>query len=148
MRLFAITVAASMVLGQTPAFHLSSIAFNPDIVAGARAPKTHVVNMVLSGEAYRFEPATITVSSGDHVKFVMLSGGPHNVAFEADSVPTAVKPVLSANMPDQISPLAGPLLDKASQTYTVSFAGVKPGTYKYFCMPHALMNMTGIVTVK
>lgn len=146
MRLFAITIAASFVLGQPAASHQSSTANSTDTVA--RPPKTHVVNMVLSGETYRFEPAAITISSGDNVKFVMLSGGPHNVAFEADSIPGAVMPVLSANMPDQISPLAGPLLDKASQAYTVSFAGVKLGTYKYFCMPHALMNMTGTVTVK
>lgn len=51
-------------------------------------------------------------------------------------------------MPDQISPLAGPLLDKANQTYTLSLAGVRAGTYQYFCLPHALMKMTGSITVK
>ena len=44
--------------------------------------------------------------------------------------------------------LIGPLLMNAGETYTVSFAGVPAGTYKYFCTPHLAMNMRGTITVQ
>src|SRR5512138_143004 len=53
--------------------------------AMAAAPVTgtvHVVNMVGDATGYRFEPANITVKPGDGIKFVNVSGGPHNVAFD------------------------------------------------------------------
>ncbi|MFM8781774.1 MAG: plastocyanin/azurin family copper-binding protein, partial [Gemmatimonadota bacterium] len=43
---------------------------------------THEVKMVGDAQGYRFEPANITVKTGDAVKFVFVSGGPHNVAFD------------------------------------------------------------------
>ena len=30
----------------------------------------------------------------------------------------------------------------------LSFGGIKPGTYDYFCTPHLAMNMKGKVTVR
>jgi plastocyanin len=33
------------------------------------------------------------------------------------------------------------------EEYTISFAGVSPGTYEYFCTPHLAMGMRGKVTV-
>src|SRR3979409_2541466 len=52
--------------------------------AGTMAPitgKTHEVKMVGDAKGYRFEPANITVKQGDGIKFVVVTGGPHNVAF-------------------------------------------------------------------
>src|SRR5690348_6788038 len=40
---------------------------------------------------YRFDPADITIKSGDGVKFTMVSGGPHNVAFDPTQIPAAAK---------------------------------------------------------
>jgi plastocyanin len=114
----------------------------------AHTPATHEVKMVLEDGAYRFDPARLTIKPGDQVRFVMRSGAPHNVAFEADRLPEAVKARLAANMPNQISPLAGPLLSKDGESYTISFAGIAPGTYTYFCMPHMAMQMKGTIIVR
>jgi plastocyanin len=79
---------------------------------------------------------------------VNVSGGPHNVAADPAKIPDDVEPILSANMPNQMSPLNGPLLMNANEAYTVSFAGIKPGTYELNCTPHLAMGMIIKVTVQ
>ena len=67
--------------------------------AGAMAPitgTTHTVNMVGDGQGYRFEPAEITIAAGDGIKFVMVSGGPHNVAFDPAALSPEAKTALTA----------------------------------------------------
>jgi plastocyanin len=119
---------------------------------GAMAPitgQTHEVKMVGDDKGYRFEPADITVKAGDGIKFTMVSGGPHNVAFDPATVPADVKSQLSANMgPNQMGELSGPLLSNANESYTISFANVKPGQYPYHCTPHLAMGMKGTITVQ
>jgi plastocyanin len=117
----------------------------------AQAPtgQTHTVRMLLDPQGqYRFDPANITIRRGDAVKWVMVSGGPHNVQFEADKIPAGAQTQLSANMPNQATPLGSPMMMNANEEYTVSFAGVPAGTYNYVCTPHLAMNMRGVVTVQ
>lgn len=117
--------------------------------AGAtEQPKVHEVKMVMEGTAARFEPANLTIKRGDRVRFVTTSGGPHNVAFEADKTPDAAEAALTAGMPDPIAPLAGPLVMNNGESYTITFAGVPAGTYEYICMPHVAMGMKGKITVQ
>ena len=113
--------------------------------ARAAAQTTHDVRMVMTGNTARYEPAVLTIRPGDRVRFINVSGGPHNVAFDRATVPADVKPILSANMPGQIDELWGPLMSEPNSTYTVSFAGVKPGRYSYFCVPH-MYDRNGNVT--
>lgn len=118
---------------------------------GAMAPitgTTHTVNMVGDGQGYRFEPAEITIKQGDGIKFVMVSGGPHNVAFDPATIPAEAKTALLANMPEQAGELSGKMLLNANEEYTVSFANVPAGTYDYHCTPHLAMNMKGKITVQ
>lgn len=125
---------------------LTLAAFSPR--GGARAatpPTVHEVRMVMSGSIARFEPATLTIHSGDQVRFVNVSGGPHNIAFDPATIPADVKPALSANMPGQIDELWGPLMSTPGAAYTISFAGVRPGRYAYFCVPH-MYDKNGSVT--
>lgn len=121
-----------------------------DATAGSAPPPpaVHEVRMVMEGTAARFEPARLTIRPGDRVRFVTVSGAPHNVAFDAARIPAAARRPLSAGMPGQIQPLAGPLVLETGGSYTVSFAGVPAGEYPFSCMPHAAMGMTGVVTVR
>src|SRR5207249_11840740 len=48
---------------------------------------TKTVNMVGDAKGYRFEPANVTVKQGDGIKFVGVSGGPHDVAFDPATIP-------------------------------------------------------------
>jgi plastocyanin len=116
--------------------------------AAPAPPTTHEVRMHVEGQSYRFEPAALTIHPGDRVRFINVSGGPHNVSFDPAKVPEAARAALSAGMPNQIQPLWGPLLVEPNGSYTVSFEGVPAGTYEFFCMPHMAMAMRGTITVR
>ena len=119
--------------------------------AGAMAPitgTTHEVKMIGDGAGYRFEPADLTIKAGDGVKFVLVSGGPHNVAFDGATLSPEAKTQLMANMPEQAGELSGKMMLNADESYTISFAGVAAGEYPFFCTPHLAMNMKGVITVK
>ena len=123
----------------------------PAAGAVAAAPVTgtiHDVKMIGDAKGYRFEPAAITVKEGDGIRYINVSGGPHDVAFDPAQIPAAVKPQLSANMPDQMGDLAGKLLVTPNETYTVSFAKIPAGTYEAHCTPHLAMGMKQAITVQ
>jgi plastocyanin len=107
----------------------------------------HTVNMVGDASGYKFEPATLTIKPGDTVKWVMVSGGPHNVAFDAAKV-GAAKAQLVAAMPNQMAELTSPMLTQPNEVYQATFANVPAGSYEYVCQPHAAMNMKGTITVQ
>jgi plastocyanin len=120
--------------------------------AGTMAPitgKTHEVKMVGDAKGYRFEPANITVKQGDGIKFVVVSGGPHNVAFDPATIPSDVKGQLDANMgSDKMGELSSNMKMNAGESVTVSFANIKAGQYPYHCVPHLALNMKGVITVQ
>jgi plastocyanin len=119
--------------------------------APAAAPATgttHDVQMLGDASGYRFTPATITIKRGDTVRWTNTSGGPHNVTFWTDSIPAGAQAPLTASMPGQTAPLAGPLLLTPNQTYTISFANAPAGTYKYYCTPHLALGMKAVVQVQ
>ena len=119
----------------------------PD-AAPAVTGTTHVVAMTGDDKGYRFEPAAITIKTGDAIKFEFVAMGPHNVAFDPAVVPAAAKAQLSANMPEQAGELSGKMMLNADETYTISFGGVPAGEYAFHCTPHLAMNMKGVITVK
>ena len=111
--------------------------------------KTHEVRMLGDAQGYRFEPANITVKQGDGIKWIMVSGGPHNVAFDVATVPPDVKPQLDANMgTDKMGELSSNMKMNPNETITVSFGNIKAGKYSYSCVAHLAMNMKGVVTVQ
>jgi plastocyanin len=110
--------------------------------------QTHEVKMIGDEKGYRFEPANLTVKTGDAVKFVMVSGGPHNVSFDEAAIPAASKAQLAANIPNSPAPLQSEMVMNPDQTITVSFANVAPGAYPYNCTPHLAMGMKGVITVQ
>lgn len=97
---------------------------------------------------FRFDPADVTIKSGDGVKFIMVSGGAHNVAFDPAKIPANAKAQLSANMQQQVSELSSPMMMNPNETYTISFGSMPPGQYEYHCTPHLAMGMKGTITVQ
>ena len=75
----------------------------------------------------KFEPATLTVKAGTTVKWT--AEGYHTV--DSGEPPT---------------PSGGPLMAPGGFT-TYEFTFDKAGTYKYFCVPHASLGMTGEIVV-
>ena len=119
--------------------------------AATAAPATGAtkeVKMIGDATGYKFDPASITVKQGDAIKFIMVSGGPHNVTFQ-NVADAAAKAQLDANMPGaKLGELSGPMLMTPNEAYVISFAKVPAGKYDFICTPHAAMNMKGSVTVQ
>jgi plastocyanin len=109
---------------------------------------THEVQMVGDAQGYRFVPANITVKAGDGIKFTMVSGGPHNVAFDPATVPDDVEAQLDANISEKMGQLSSALKMNPGETITISFANIKPGKYPFVCTPHLALGMKGEVTVQ
>lgn len=127
----------------TPAADTTQVAAPAPAPAGA----THDVNMVLEGTAYKFVPHELSVKVGDQVAFHNVSGGPHNVAFFADSIPAGAQAVLDPQLKEPLGPLSSGLLIDPNAHLTISFAGAPTGDYRFTCTPHAAMGMHGKVTV-
>jgi plastocyanin len=140
------TAAAATAAGAAPA--AGAPAAGGAVAAAPATGTTHEVKMTGDATGYKFDPANITVKQGDAIKFIMVSGGPHNVAFQnvADAAALAQ---LDANMQGAKMGVAnGPMIMAPNEAYTISFAKVPAGKYDYICTPHAAMNMKGVVTVQ
>ncbi|HEX4470279.1 MAG TPA: plastocyanin/azurin family copper-binding protein [Gemmatimonadaceae bacterium] len=146
------TTTDSAATAPTPTPANASASATPNSAASSPAPitgQTVEVKMLQDVQGnYRFEPADVTIKSGDGVKFIMVSGGPHNVAFDPAQIPQAAKTQLSANMQQQVSELSSPMMMNPNETYTISFGNIPPGKYEFHCTPHLAMGMKGTVTVQ
>ena len=95
--------------------------------APAAPGKTVEVQIINNAKGTRFDPAEVTIKSGNAVKWVFKEGaGPHNVAFDSATAPAAVKAKLTADMPNQMAPLQSNFMMAPGDNYTVTFAGVPP----------------------
>lgn len=142
-----VDTAAATAVATTPAATTAA--------AGTMAPitgTTHVVKMIGDTKGFRFEPNAITIKEGDGIKFENVGGGPHNVSFDPATVPADLKAQINANFGADKDPqmdLSSKLTSvNGGDAITVSFGGIKPGTYDIFCTPHKMMGMTAKITVQ
>ena len=109
----------------------------------------HTVRMLLDNDGYRFEPSYLTVMQGDGVRFAMISGVPHNVAFDEQFIPPGSRTQLVANLSLlDARDLASPVVVTLDSTFTVSTTGLVRGEYLFDCAPHRSLNMHGVITVR
>jgi plastocyanin len=109
---------------------------------------THEVKMIGDATGYKFDPANITIKAGDGIKFTVVGGGPHNVAFDPATIPQPAQAQLDANIPTKMGQLSSTLLTNAGESVTISFANIPAGTYPYHCTPHLALGMKGVITVQ
>jgi len=137
--------AASQAEAATPAPAATSAAATTAEPAGAVVE----VKMIGNGTSQAtFDPGKLTIKTGTTVRFINVSGGPHNVAFYADSVPKGGVEALKKGMPNPMGDLTGPFLTQPNEKYDVSFTGAPAGVYKGYCMPHVALGMHISITVQ
>jgi plastocyanin len=112
-----------------------------------RAPKTWDVQMTNEGGTLRFEPKEITIAVGDTVKWTQ-TGGSHDIRFWPDSVPMGAVPLLNTAMKDTVAALRTMRFPQGPATYTIVFAGMPKGVYKYYCGPHRMRGMIASITIQ
>jgi plastocyanin len=110
------------------------------------AGATHDVNMVLEGSSYKYVPAELTVGPNDVVRYHNKSGGPHNVAFWPDSIPSGAASHIV--VPDPMGPLSSKLVVAPDEVIEVKLNEAPKGDYKFHCTPHLALGMVGKLTVK
>lgn len=109
----------------------------------------HEVKMLGDDKGFRFEPAQLTIKSGDGVKFVAVSGFPHNVAFVGTALSADVKKQLDVNFgTNRMGELMSNMYLAENEGFTLSFGNIPAGTYEYNCTPHIAMGMKGVITVQ
>jgi len=82
--------------------------------------------VTVSMKGMRFYPKTIEIPAGTTVEWVNESDGWHNVVLQDGSFSSS--------------------LVKKGETIRYTFS--KSGTYRYYCQPHRIMGMKGVVVVK
>lgn len=124
-----------------------------EMAATPEAPATEaaIVEVKMTGNGSTkaaFEPDVLTIKPGTVVRFINVSGGPHNVAFYGDSIPKGAAEVLKKGMPNAMADLIGPFLTQPNEKYDVAFTGAPTGKYRSYCMPHVALGMFMTITVK
>jgi plastocyanin len=118
----------------------SQAAAQPEAAAQPSGPVIEI-KMTGAGNVFQYEPNVINAPQGATLRFINVSGGPHNVSFYADSVPAGAVDQLNAAMPNRMDNLVGPFLINADDHYDIATAGLAKGTYKGFCTPHQALGM-------
>jgi plastocyanin len=118
--------------------------------AAAPAGPVVEVKMTGTGTTAAFEPATLTIAPGTTVRFINVSGGPHNVSFWGDSIPAGAASALTAALAGRNlgDPLAGAMVTQPNEAFDISFAGAPAGLYKGYCLPHLALGMKIAITVQ
>lgn len=134
----------------TPAPAADAMAAPATAAAGVPATGTvHEIKMLGDDKGFRFEPANITIKQGDDVKFVAVSGFPHNVAFDAGTLSADVKAAINAALGSaRMADLSSNMYLAENEGFTMSFSNVPAGVYSFNCTPHLAMNMKGVITVQ
>ncbi|WP_072619788.1 plastocyanin [Spirulina major] len=107
------------------------------LTAQPAAAAEYTVKMGADSGLLKFDPETLTIESGDTVKFVMNKLGPHNAVFGKGPDGAA----LSKLSKDQ-------LLFSPGESYTSDFSGAPAGEYEYYCQPHRAAGMVAKIIVK
>lgn len=94
------------------------------------AADTFTVKMGADSGMLAFEPSTLTIKSGDTVKWQNNKLPPHNIMFEGDA---------KNKSHDQ-------LMFSPGESYEATFDA--PGTYSYYCSPHRGAGMAGKIVVQ
>jgi len=105
------------------------------MVAPPAAAETHTVKMGTDTGQLKFVPDTITIKSGDTVKWVNNKLAPHNAVF--DTKDAGLKKLSHKE-----------LLFSPGQEFESTFSDVPAGEYSYYCEPHRGAGMAGKVVVQ
>lgn len=139
--------AVAMLVVAVAALASARVPGSPATMAAAQPPvdeMTHRVQLRVGMQGQRFLPAHLVATVGDSIRFELESGGPHNVAFDPDSIPPGALARLARNLGTEPRFLVTPeMLITRGETFTLSLAGLPPGTYVFYCTPHLGSGMRG-----
>jgi plastocyanin len=128
--------------GSSPVSCASPTGAAPTAASPAASPIAGAI--VLMTAKIRFEPADLTIRAGETVTWRNDGTIPHTTTDDPTQNPVATSHADYALLPAGAAPWNSGLLQPGqsfSHTFTV------PGDYHYFCIPHVLSGMRGMITV-
>ena len=95
-----------------------------------------------------YSPSQITVQAGDTLVFKNDSNAGHSVTAYDDGVPDGAAYFSSGGFKNEQAARdgVGATLIQPDDSFELTLD--KPGTYRYFCIPHEAQNMKGTITVE
>ncbi|HEX5387066.1 MAG TPA: plastocyanin/azurin family copper-binding protein [Gemmatimonadales bacterium] len=101
----------------------------------------------ISEQLHRFVPERVTARVGDVLRFRVVSGAPHSIAFEPAGISPNAHAALNAAMPDRSGDLSGPVLPANGAEYRIVVPPLPPGRYVFYSVPHRAYDMRGELVV-
>lgn len=113
--------------------------------APAQAQRVHEVRLERVGEGadFRFRPAEVRVAPGEIVEFVVVSGGPYVIGFEAGDLRPRDRAALDAAIPDRSAELRTSVLRGPGSRLRLVVPDLEKGTYRFTALTHIAYRMTG-----
>lgn len=105
------------------------------LVSSPASAATTSIKMGADNGMLVFQPATVSIKSGDTVQWVNNKLPPHNVVFDVAHSPENAKSLSHKK-----------LLFSPGEAFEVTFD--EPGTYSFYCEPHRGAGMAGKVIVE
>jgi len=124
----------------------TSLEGGPNVVEGVPEDVDHVVD----AKAVSFDPAELTIETGDTVAWEHVGGEPHSVTAYEDEIPEDATYWASGDFESQQAADEG--CDngqgavQSGQSYVRTFETT--GEHAYFCIPHEAAGMTGTIIVE
>ncbi|AFZ35141.1 Plastocyanin [Stanieria cyanosphaera PCC 7437] len=106
------------------------------LTANPAAAETYEVKMGSDNGMLQFVPSSLTIKSGDTVKWVNNKMAPHNVVFDSSKVSDDIATKASHKS----------LAFSPGESFTTTFD--QPGEYSYYCEPHRGAGMVGKIVVE
>jgi plastocyanin len=110
-------------------------------MASAAVAHAATVEVKMGDEPAVYEPAKVTIKSGDTVKWINTGKTLHSVTL----VPENAQNPANVSEPKGAATFDSGFMPPGA---TFSYKFTVPGTYKYFCVPHEKAGMVGEVVVK
>jgi plastocyanin len=118
-------------------------------VAPLSAQRVHQVRLIhASGDLFRFEPNRVNARPGEVLEFVVQSGGPYVIGFEALDLTEAGRTLLDQAIPAHSEPLRGPVLTGPGSRFRITLPNLPRGSYRFASITHLAYRMGGLLVIK
>lgn len=109
------------------------------------APEAHVVEMT---DDLVYEPDAMTIAAGDRIVWRNVGSAAHTVTAYDDGVPEGAEYVSSGGFESESAARDGFPEGGIASEETFAHTFETAGEYRYFCIPHEQIGMTGSVPVE
>jgi plastocyanin len=117
--------------------------------APVHAQQVHQVKLIhAKGDLFRFEPNRISARPGEVVEFLVESGGPYVVGFEAQDLSVADRRRLDEAIPERSGVLRGPVLRGPGSRFQVLLPQLSKGSYRFASVTHLAYRMGGVLVIR